>query len=60
MAASILKIGISQNTNCDNLVGFQKSHHIILYILKYIPSWINTCTHNYIITHAYIYSYIHI
>ena len=25
MAASILKIGISQNANCDNLVSFPKS-----------------------------------
>ena len=29
MAASILKIGISQNANCDNLIGFSKSGRII-------------------------------
>ena len=28
MVASILKIGISQNPICDNLVGFPKSYHI--------------------------------
>ena len=31
MAASILKLGTSQNTNCDNLVGFPKSGHIRMY-----------------------------
>ena len=30
MAASILKIGISRNSNCDNLVGFPKSGHIAI------------------------------
>ena len=30
MVASIFKIGISQNPNCDNLVGFPKSGHISL------------------------------
>ena len=30
MAASILKIGISQNPICDNLVGFPKSDNIYL------------------------------
>ena len=28
MVASILKIRISQNTKCDNLVGFPKSGHM--------------------------------
>ena len=28
MAASVLKIGISRNPICDNLVGFPKSGHI--------------------------------
>ena len=32
MAASILKIVISRNANCDNMVGFPKSSHIIIYI----------------------------
>ena len=37
MAASILKIGISRNANCDNLVGFPKSGHI--YILHALFCW---------------------
>ena len=28
MEVLVLKIGISGNTNCDNLVGFPKSGHI--------------------------------
>ena len=32
MVASILKISISQNPNCDNLVGFPKSGHIYIAI----------------------------
>ena len=27
--ASVFKIGITQNINCDNLVGFPKSGHIL-------------------------------
>ena len=30
MVASILEIDITQNTNCDNLVSFPKSDHIII------------------------------
>ena len=37
MAASVLKIGISQNPNCDNLIGFPKSGHICHSKLLY--SW---------------------
>ena len=32
MVASILKIGISRNPICDNLVGFPKSGHIYIYV----------------------------
>ena len=28
MVASIFKIGVSRNANCDNMVGFPKSGHI--------------------------------
>ena len=33
MAASILKISISQNANCDNMIGFPKLGHI------YVCTW---------------------
>ena len=31
MVTSILKISITQNTNCDNMVSFPKSGHIYVY-----------------------------
>ena len=34
MMASILKIGISQNTKCNHSVGFSKSGHICVYIVE--------------------------
>ena len=30
MVAPIIKVGISQNINCNNMVGFLKSDHIII------------------------------
>ena len=38
MLTLILKIGISRNTNCDNLIGFPKSGHINKRIHKCIYS----------------------
>ena len=46
MVASILKIVITRNNVCDNLVGFLKSGH--------------THTHTHTHTHIYIYIYIYI
>ena len=39
--ASILKIGISHNTKCDNLVGFPKSGHICAYVLSNASSFVD-------------------
>ena len=44
MVASILKIIITRNTNCDNLVGFPKSGHIYMYIYIYIYIYIRIRT----------------
>ena len=44
MAASILKIVITRNTICDNLVGFPKSGHISIY--RYITRFITAMQYN--------------
>ena len=40
MAALILQISISQNVNCDIMVGIPKCCHIL-----YMYSWVYMCTH---------------
>ena len=40
MMASILKIVITRNTICDNLVGFPKSGHIIIIAVTFILTFI--------------------
>ena len=57
MVASILKIGISQNTNyCDNLVGFPKSGYILHPRIAIV-----SCFHTFYIVPTNLYNYnIHI
>ena len=47
MLTSILKIGISRNTNCDNLIGFPKSGRINKRIHKWIQVQIAYTVYNY-------------
>ena len=45
--ALIFKIGISRNANCDNMVSFPKSGHIIIKPVAYMFICID-CIHSYI------------
>ena len=42
IVASTLKIGITQNASCDNVVGFLKSGHILTYFNMYVANRIQT------------------
>ena len=55
MVASILKIGISQNLICDNLVSFPKSGHKYNYMYCYLLIYEHLLTQ---IVAALIYMYV--